>query len=264
MKKLIFCLVAMLGLCVSSFCQNNTNGKSQKPVGPPVHSTDPGLSFPRRDVANERFRAAMTLKNLKSGAVIVRLKTNQKSIDAYRKNGLTELADKIEGERKKLNENLRSSFVDYFTFCKVYFIYASETQAFLDGKKDVFLNAKLQHDPSIVLTDTFFVFCEYGSAMPYAKFSDNSNGNPELDLTKSTAPAPTQTTTDPSSSSSLVFYDKDLHQFSRPFPYSEGVYLTNFNAAVRTLDKDVERAYYKLVLNQEMKDSIKKMKDKPK
>src|SRR2546423_6289970 len=75
----------------------------------------------QKDSINERTRAALALRNLINGSVIVRLKTNQKSVDAYRKAGKNEIADKIEAERKKQNQKIYYAFIRNFNFCKVYF-----------------------------------------------------------------------------------------------------------------------------------------------
>src|SRR3954463_1491188 len=89
----------------------------------------------QKDSVNERTRAAITLRNLINGSVIIRLKTNQKSVDAYRKAGQHEIADRIEAERKLQNQKIYSAFVHNFNFCKTYFIYANETRDLLNGTK---------------------------------------------------------------------------------------------------------------------------------
>lgn len=210
-------------------------------------------------------QSSQTLRYLKDGAVIVRLKTSPKSVEAYRKAGRNDIADKIEHGRKKQNIKLIDAFLRNFFFCKVYFIYSSDTKAFLEGNRKVFLNDTLAYDTSITLTGNNFVFCEYGSVDAYSKFQDYSHpvaGNVSgVNLDKMDDKAMEQhssgTSTSPATTSGLVLLDKELKQLQRPFPYVEGVYLENFDAAVRTLSRDMERAYNRLVVKKDMKEELK-------
>jgi hypothetical protein len=219
-----------------------------------------------KDSINERTRAALTLRNLINGSVIVRLKTNQKSVDAYRKAGKNEIADRIEEDRKKQNLKMYYAFVHYFNFCRVYFIYANETQAMLSGAKGLFLNRNLEHDPSITLPNNNFIFCEYGSVEAYSKFTDvPSLQAGETDkFNKILDPPSTQTSTSPSSTNALFFSDKNLRQFQRPFPYVDDVPLSSYDRAVHSLNRALQRAYDRLVTNKDFREMKKKEKDKVK
>lgn len=209
--------------------------------------------------------SSQTLRYLKDGAIIVRLKTSPKSVEAYRKAGRNDIANKIEEGRKKQNIKLMDAFLRNFFFCKVYFIYSSDTKAFLEGNRKVFLNDTLAYDSTLTLTGNNFVFCEYGSVDAYSKFQDYSHpvaGNVSgVNLDKMDDKAMEKhsggTSTSPATTSGLVLLDKELKQLQRPFPYVEGVYLENFDAAVRTLSRDMERAYNRLVVKKDMKDELK-------
>ena len=262
MLKKILCFCVITCVCIMSFAQKDSI---------PVDFTkgDYVLSHTGKETIKERDRSSQILRSLKDGCIIVRLKTNQKSVDAYRNSGRAAIADRIEAERKKLNQNLYKSFTDFFKFCRVYFIYANETKEFQNGNRKIFLNEKLEHDTSIIFKDSFFLFCEYGSAIPYSNYQfDYNPGAVKTDIIEKPRSAvdtlPIQTSTDAATNSSLVLYDKNLQQLARPFPYAEGVYLDNFGASVRSLDREIEKAYYRLVLNRDMQDSIKKMKQKMK
>jgi len=56
------------------------------------------------------FKAAHEIYGLKHGALVVRLKTNDKSVDAYRKAGQNTLADKIVAERAEKNLKIVEAF----------------------------------------------------------------------------------------------------------------------------------------------------------
>ena len=58
-------------------------------------------------VSTNRVVASQQIKALKDGALIVRLKTNERSIEAYRKSGRKELAEKLVEDNQKQNQKLR-------------------------------------------------------------------------------------------------------------------------------------------------------------
>ena len=262
MAKKISCCCVVMCICIISLAQKDS-------VPADFVKGDYVLSHGSKETIKERDRSSQILRSLKDGCIIVRLKTNQKSVDAYRDSGRPDIADRVEAAKKKMNQNLYKSFADYFKFCRVYFIYANETQDFQNGNTNIFLNANLEHDASIVFKDSFYLFCEYGSAIPYSNYQfDYNPSGVKTDIIEKPRSGidtlPVQTSTDAATTSSLVLYDKDLRQLARPFPYAEGVYLDNFGASVRSLDREIEKAYYRLVLNRDMQESIKKMKKKMK
>ncbi len=258
MKKIIglICLLSLLFAGVRS--------QSSEPLPAVVKGKYAKVNF-GTDTIKERDRASETLRELKNGAVIVRLKRNLKSIDAYKKAGQYDIAEKIEADRVKQNEKIFWAFTENFLFCDVYFIYADDTKAFLDGNSKLFLNEKMEYDPKIVLKDTNFIFCEFGTVEAFSKFSDYSNPEParSVDIksgdnnsgTSNTVPA--KTSTSPATTSGLFFSDKNLHPLMRPFPFVEGVYLENYNGPVRALNHAMERAYGRLVVKRDFKEKIK-------
>jgi hypothetical protein len=261
MKKALglFCLLVLVSAVVKAQKGDTLSGFSSK-KNVPVNLVV--------DSAKERDRTSQTLRDLKNGAVIIRLKTGSKSIDAYRKAGQNDVADRIEAEHQKQNQKMFWAFTENFLFCDVYFIYANETDAFLGGKRGLFLNQQLQHDSSIVFEGTNFVFCEYGSVQPFSKFSDYEKpkvGTPGNDNAgKSFGDGPVQTATSPATTSGLFFSDRELKQFNRPFPFVESVYFDNFVPTVRTLNREMQRAYERLVVNRDFKEKVKAEKRKAK
>lgn len=202
------------------------------------------------------------LRNLKGAAIVIRLKTSDKSIAAYRAAGRENIANRMVEENRKRNTKIAGAFASFFSFAKPYFIYANQTNAFLKNPSAfVFMNEELKSDTSIRFTDSIFIFCEYGTAVPYSNFQEGSRYMLEERNDFDTASVK-QTTTTPSSSNVLVLLDKDLRQLQRPFPFVEGVYLDNFDASVRTLQRELDRAYMRLVVRKDFKDEIKKQKQK--
>ena len=279
----LFVLAFQITICISLFGQ-------KKDTIPDLSKGNYIITNLAEDTLGYKDRASQTLRMLRNGAVIVRLKTSSKSVDAYRKAGQNEIADRIEADRRKQNEKMYRAFERSFTFCRVYFIYAKETDQFLKGDRGIFLNSKLEHDPAIVLNDTNFVFCEYGSAESFSKFQNqghNANVSPgsngyefqNSERSGSFSPGfngqgtirsygsnkildtiPTKTATSPATTSGLFFSDKNLEQLHRPFPFVEAVYMDNYDAPLRALSRELERAYGRLVIRKDFNEKIKQEK----
>lgn len=215
------------------------------------------------DTQTMRERASSTLIELhNNGAVIVRLKTSLKSIAAYRKAGQNDIADRIEKDLRKQNERIYDAFSAHFYFCKVYFIYSTDTKAFLEGDKSVFLNSNLEKDTSIkpAFTDDNFVFCEYGSPEAFSGFQITEHyrgASGELRSNRVLDTLPTRTTTSPATTSGMFFSDKTGRQLFRPFPFVEAVYFENYDTPVSTLSKQLERSYRRLVEIPEQRNVIR-------
>lgn len=220
------------------------------------------------DTVPEKERASSTLRALKSGAVVVRLKTSERSVDAYRRAGKTDIADRIVAERKKQNQKMYYAYKTYFTFCPVYFIYAKDTKQLMDGNRKIFLNEDLNYDDTISFNYTNYIFSEYGSAEAFSDFSDvaapSTGGVTSGPYGNKTDTIATETNTMPASTSSLIFLDKHLKQLKRPFPYLEAVYLESFNASVKNLNRELAKAYYRLVMAKDFRDEMKRAKQKGK
>ncbi len=216
------------------------------------------------DTIGDRDKATSTLRALKTGAVVVRFKSSQRSVEAYINAGRKDVADRIVRENNVRDLKMMEAFKTRFTFCPVYFIKTQDTKRFLKGEKGLFLNNKLQYDSSIELTDSFFVFCEYGLIEGDGKYAGNSAlagyTKPEriLDTVAS------QTSTSTYVHSALHFLDSELNQLRRPFPFGEQVVLDNYNLAVSFLNSELLKAYNRLVLNRDIQDQMKQDKKRRK
>ena len=213
-----------------------------------AHAQD---SLFRRSPTNA-YAAAEQIKALKKGALVVRLKTNDKSLEAYRKAGQNELADKIVAERQVLNQKIVDAFKYYFTFCPVYFIYAKNTDALLKREPNIFLDPQLKPDTSIKLKDDFFLIAEYGSYTSNERVDEyHYSGVYKTEPSNSTA-----------STSALVILDTTLTQLQEPFPFYVPVYLGGFIKGASQMSSNLEKAYFR-VLNKEM-DNTNDLKRKGK
>lgn len=190
----------------------------------------------------------MQLVDLKKGALVVRLKTNENSVNAYRKAGRNDIADRIVRERETQNIKLIDAFRASFDFCKVYFIMTKNSKALLEGKRDIFVNDKLLPDSTIRFDSTYFLFAEYGGITTNVVNDDYHYSN----VNKTEASATTAST-------SVIFIsDTTFTQLREPFPFYQTVYLDNFNKAVDKLNRALYKSYYTLVEVAEMKKKWKK------
>lgn len=100
---------------------------------------------------------------LKNGALLVRIKSQSKNIEKYRKANLTKVVNRIEKDRDKNTKKLMASFEKYFDFCPVYFFY--DTDSYLldeEQKTGFFINNNLERDASIILDKTDYLIFDYG------------------------------------------------------------------------------------------------------
>lgn len=182
-----------------------------------------------------RTVAIMQINALKNGALVVRLKTNDKSIEAYRNNGRNDIADRMEAERLVQNQKIVTAFKSSFDFCPVYFMYSRNTANLLKGEQGLFLNDTLGVDTTIRLKQTYFLFAEYGTV------TSNQPG----DAYHYSGVNKTEPSTNAMSTSTIFVSDTTLMQLAEPFPFYQVVYLDNY---VKAIDK-MNRAFYKFFYN---------------
>ena len=194
------------------------------------------------------YTATEQIKALRQGALVVRLKTNDKSVDAYRRAGKNELADKMVAERQEQNQKIAEAFKYYFNFCKVYFIYAKNTDALLKREPFIFLDEKLKQDSTINMKEDYFLIAEYGSFTMNERVDDyHYSGVYKTEPSNSTA-----------STSSFVILDTTLTQLQEPFPFAVPVYMGAFIKGAEQLSLNLEKAYSRLVYKEEIRDTKKK------
>ena len=185
---------------------------------------------------NARKISIEQIKNLKEGALIVRLKTKKSVIDAYKNAGKHNIANKIEEEIVIENAEIVNAFINGFDFCPVYFIYSFDSD--LVFKKDfeniVFINQSMIPDVKIKFDYKNFLTAEIGKVDP------SRNLGTELDS------IPYRT--GDFNFEALVVMDQKFTQLIRPFPYYIKIYPAfSFKRSpeilVRKLNKNLHRFY---------------------
>jgi hypothetical protein len=165
--------------------------------------------------------AKKQIQDLKEGILFVRLLTRQKSIDAMRKSGQNELADKKQYEQLELNKMIISAFKAEFTFCKVYFFYSDDSKNILDRNfsQIAFVNDSAQKDENIKLVqvDKFFV-AEFGSSkQDTAKYYSHTAYEPEGNF--SSGAVQVYYGGSNTGAEGLIIMSESFIQLRKPFPY---------------------------------------------
>ncbi len=164
----------------------------------------------------EKFRkkrmiiGAWQINQLKTGALVVKLKTNINQVKAFKSVGKTEKANGKIAEAFIINKNIMMGYRDNYKFSKIYFIYSNSTDSLLNGARSgIFLDTNLTIDPNIVMDEKFYLIAEkdfaYNSSIGFVKEDSarivTEHGNPTGNMYD------------------IVVKNKYGHQLKRPFPY---------------------------------------------
>lgn len=204
-KKIFFLLLFFAGICVY---------KAQEKQDEIFHDTK---DYKDKEQF-EKFRrrrmvvAGWQINQLKSGALVVRLKTSKKLIDALRAKGETVLADQKQLEQDAININTMRAYIDNYTFSKVYFMYSNYSDSLLKGKRsNMFLDTTLAVDPKIVMNEKFYLIAErdysYNSSIG---FVPEDSARVQIEKGNAIKEVP------------IVIKNKYGHQLKGPFPYYAG------------------------------------------
>lgn len=182
--------------------------------------------------------ARLYIKALKDGALVVRMQTRANAVEQLKASGNSDAANRISMKQRSENLDLMASFRHAFTFCRVYFIFADSTKAWLSGRRSgYFLNDSLIIDPGIELRESFSLLAEEGStSRPVA--SDDFNSSTEQSERGYL-------------NSAIILYDQQLRQLKAPFPgYAQEPFPQNLTASnrllkVETLNKKLFSFYKK-------------------
>ena len=114
------------------------------------------------------------INQLKTGALVVRLKTNHLLIDALTKAGKSDLATQKLNEMYIQNKIMVRAYALNYNFSKVYFMFSSSSDALLNGTKSgIFLDTNLVVDPGITLNEKYYLIAEddysYSSSIGFVK-----------------------------------------------------------------------------------------------
>lgn len=184
------------------------------------------------------------INELKDGALLVRLKTNELAISALRKNGQSSQADAVEKRQAQINKNIIEAFHKEFNFCPVYFFYSNYSTTLKNKELDkvIFLNDSLQEDPAIKFKKSYFLIAEFGTveqdtAKYVADRALESDGNFSVQETKTYSGGPSF------GYEGLLIRSDKFVQLRHPFPYMVRTHDASLvkkkvvNKIVRTMNK---------------------------
>jgi len=186
------------------------------------------------------------LKN--GGALIVRLKSRDKNIAAYRNSGNTAIADEMEEKDRLLNRQIMDAFKTQLRFCAVYFMYARSSKKFAEGARNVFLNEGLREDSSIAFNHSFFLFVDYGTALLNESVNSYTYTNQM------------QEGSTPGNSQSYTVLDTDFKQLHAPFPYQTMLNLLEQNPHQKAVARLNKKLFQYLVDDKQKQEEAAKKK----
>ncbi len=203
---LVFAILATSFTLISSICTAQSQDVSKAPAKPVIKA---------EEIATQQ------IKDLKEGVLFVRLQTRQKSIDAMRKAGQNELADKKQAEQLELNKCIISAFRKEFVFCKVYFFYSDDSKNILDKNftQIVFVNDSAIRDENIKIeTPNKFFIAEFGtSSQDTASYYSHTAYEPDGNF--SSGPVQVYYGGSNTGAHGLKIMSDSFVQLRKPFPY---------------------------------------------
>jgi len=168
----------------------------------------------------KRRRAIKQIKQLKDGALLVRLRTSVYKIAAMRKLGFDRLADETKKEQRAHNLKLVQAFNAYYRFSEVRFFYSDQSQQVRDRNfEGIFLNDQLEIDSNIVLRNSKNVFTaefadlERDTTKYFSHYEMVQTGNFQQQRVER------YYGDSRNSFMALVVKDDQFNQLDRPFPY---------------------------------------------
>jgi hypothetical protein len=173
--------------------------------------------------------SAWQINQLKQGALVVKLHTNQLLIDAFKKQGLPEEAERVRLEAAATNINIIRAYLSKYKFSKVYFIYSHSSDSLRKGKTSgIFLTYDLAIDHSLTMQESFYLTAEsdyvYNSSIGFVPEDSASSvierGNPSA------------------SEFPIIIKNKYGHQLKNPFPFS--ISKVVFSRRERIIEMNIE------------------------
>tara|TARA_R110002072_G_scaffold116482_1_gene246967 strand:+ start:315 stop:1577 length:1263 start_codon:yes stop_codon:yes gene_type:complete len=173
--------------------------------------------------SERRIRKRITgkqIRNLRDGALLVRLKTSQPKIDALERLGFAQEAEEVRKQQRTENRSLMKTMKAYYNFSEVRFFYSNRSKAVRREKFDgIFVNDSLVEDSSIVLHNKKNIF-----TAEFAKLEEDTAkyfSHYEWRITGNFAMMRVPVYYGPGGHTflALVVKDHNFKQLHRPFPF---------------------------------------------
>lgn len=212
-------------------------------------------TFAQQDtLPSDKDLAKLYIQQLKNGgALVIRIKSRDKNIAAYRSAGQEKIAERMLQDDRKLNLQIMDAFRTQFRFCPYYFMYARNSRSFVEGKRNVLVNEGLREDSTIKFEHSNFLFVDFGTSMI------NESVNPYTQVSQ------TQEGSTPGNSQAYIILDTNFKQLHAPFPYH--TFINDFEQnqhqkAVARLNRKLFQFYINSGKNPEPESLTEKKKKK--
>lgn len=180
------------------------------------------------------FVANWQIHQLKdSGALIVRLKSNQKLLQILKEKNQQQTIKQIQNETNTHNKIILQSFKKQYNFSPVYFIYDYATTELLKNKKSkIFLNENLEIDTTITLKENFYLIADIFAPVIESK----------LPLLPDTVASKTSESGPANKTAAILLKNKYNLQLKHPFPYMvNGYNILKFEKYVLKLNQKLHK-----------------------
>jgi len=216
-----------------------------------VYANDAAGSVNKENRKQQKIRAIEQIRQLKDGALLVRLHTRENSITALRNSGNDQMAGELESVQREYNRGIVKAFNAEFDFCTVYFFYSNQSESILNKQFDdvVFLNAQLLPDTSVTFEAGTYLTAEFGTtgtdtAKHFSHYSYKPGSNPNTGRVKNYYGSSKMEI------SALIIKNEQFVQLLRPFPYYVRIYESlpferSTEKAVRKMNRKLHGFYNK-------------------
>lgn len=196
---------------------NGTNRNWQIGLSYRINKRNP----PGESERSRRKRVAKRqIKELRDGALLVRLKTAKPTINAMRSKGFNRWAERTEKDQRIENLSIVNAFRNAYNFSELKFFYSHDSRKVRNGEfEGIFLNDSLEVDSNILLRNPENVFTceltniEQDTAQYFSHYELVQTGNFAF------VQVPRFYGAGGNTFYSFVVKDQDFNQLSRPFPY---------------------------------------------
>ena len=234
-------LIVLILLSTSLFGQEDEGVKSPKYKDYKSDTSFSNFRHLRYDVAYAQINL------LKKGALLVRLKTNNRAISKLTSAGNVEVAKNLKTETALENKIIMNAYKKGFTFCPVYFFYSESSDSVRKNNlTGIFIDSLLETNPNIVCNAAFFLVAEQGGLY------NSSLGIVEESLGRKAVEQGSY-----AREAAVVVKNKYFIQLHEPFPYFQ---IKNVALDTDALDENLSNlliAYRKVSRNS---DDYKRMK----
>ena len=191
--------------------------------------------------------------SLKKGALLVRLKTNNKAIAQLKKTGNIDLATQVERETALKNKISMFSYLQEFDFCPVYFFYSDVSDSVKHHSlSGIFVDTTLQVNSSIVCNATYYLIADNFSPIYNSSLGFVSKNKTHTAVENGTATREV----------AIAIKNSHFIQVHKPFPYFQvkSTLLSNAEKAPTQIKSRLSNLYEQLLREKMSKAERKDLK----